>query len=135
MLLETCMICNSKSNFDMVLMDARRILERINELSNVVRSESHIEREKYMKYEREMMYCSRVPNFMCGQCHMVNTYELDRVEEQLKEAVSKLIFLLTNNTDVAINIRISIKYRALDNLRGFYPKLYRVLEKYTSNLK
>lgn len=115
-----CEICQDKKKFRIKINDARRILYRLKELSNLLPRDFKLSKEDEFK-AKSIQYKS-CPHFMCGNCPKVNLNELHRLEEQiLLEAYRLFAFAKQDTTDEEIRGRIKGNGQRL--LSGFYPNI------------
>lgn len=129
MLEEFCIVCNDKSHFMTEVYNTKNIndyiLNRINHLEfnrDFILNQNEDEIYSKIKFEH------KIPHFMCGMCHKVNTQELISVEDELKHN-----FILSLRAIDSINdkdLKLNTIYDISRILQGDYPIMCFELKKY-----
>lgn len=121
-----CYVCSSKKHFYTAVNNVKRIDNFIK------RKLSGFEYDKSMRLTREenilldrVKLDSKKVHFMCGRCNKVNERELINAEKELKLSYIKVIRVLKEDESPKAK---SLKREVFNALRGYYPKMAKVLE-------
>lgn len=121
-----CYVCSSKKHFTTAIHNVKRIDTFIKRnLSGFEYDKSaKLTREENILLDRVKLDTLKV-HFMCGRCAKVNEQELVNSEKELKLSFIKVIRVLQKDeSDKAKRL----KREVFNVLRGYYPKMARVLQ-------
>lgn len=120
-----CMCCSDITRYK---RKSQEVSNKIRLLKGVITCQN-INNEEYKEFERKFhhkiyilqndkMHC----HFMCGECRKAKTNELSIKEDQLRELLWKVFFLIYSTGDERLY------HNTLRILQGDYPITYRNLE-------
>ena len=110
-----CLLCNDKRHYQSKVNDTERIIRYLQ------RYGSDCSIEDYDLWHRLNTDHQHI-HFMCGTCIKVNAQELKRSEEQLCKVVYSIITDIRNGRELPV-------FEILRTLQGYYPIMYRCVEK------
>ena len=123
-----CFVCHDVSRFNAKLNDVRRIDNYLkNRISGLDFDRTRTLSSEERKIMNNIIYDKTNVHFMCGVCHKVNTHELTMAEDKLKDTFILAIRAIKSVSDEGV--MQNIKYDILRALQGYYPMMYRVLDR------
>lgn len=129
MLRNHCYVCNDARKHRMKVDDLRRITShmRMFAIEQVSARELDIRRnDDLRRIMRNLDYDKPSVHYMCGHCVKVNSIEIDREYEVLKETYMKLVVSLLKTKDE--QYFSSVKYRLKRLFSGYLPRYARSLD-------
>lgn len=121
-----CIMCNDIKHFESKVNDARRIAMN---LKNVLSRYGHMSslrmcEENGMRHKFDFDHQHQ--HFMCGHCYKANTQSLTNAEKEIVDNLLRFVMLI--KTDKS-KVNTNDYHMILRNLQGYYPGMYRALER------
>ena len=121
-----CTICNDIKHFNSKVNDAKRIANNIKSILLKYGSIHTLEMYEGEHMRHNFDFDHQHQHFMCGECMKANKQSLVNAELEIVDHLLRFVMLVKKDKS-AIN---TMDYHdILRNLQGYYPGMYRALER------
>ena len=125
-MMQHCLVCNDAKHFEMKVSDAKRIARRIEDVISKYGNIHSLEIYEQEGMRHRFDFDRQHQHFMCGSCHKVNKQSLSNAEREIVDNLLKFVMLF--KTDKT-NVSEADLHLILRQLQGYYPGMYRALER------
>ena len=126
MFMNHCLICSDIKHFEMKVHDAKRIADNVErilvkygDIRDLKMCEEHGKRHSFD-------FDTQHQHFMCGHCYKANLQSLRNAEREIVDNLLRFVMLIKNEN---IESYVEDYHMILRNLQGYYPGMYRALER------
>lgn len=123
-----CFVCHDVNRFNTKVNNVRRINQYLqNKISGLEFDRGRTLTAEERTIMNNIIYDKTNVHFMCGSCHKVNSHELTLEENKLKDTFILTIRAIKSVSDEGV--MKNVKHDILRALQGYFPIMYRVLDK------